>query len=184
MRKRERVEKYKKHPEFIEEIKEIKRLDLLILRVRLYVEYFMDLLLEEEVEQWSEINGRLRYADKFALLNKFYDVPPETNTSIQKINELRNDVAHELEFKVDDQIESKIRDMHDFSSDSIDVHTQFLISSKMAIFSLIVLNPVIYEIFTEYILKGEEDDKELSRELMEILAMKDIDTEWMEEHFE
>lgn len=97
-------------------------LDVRVLRTRLYVEHIIDKVLEQEIEGWEtvlEINPRFR--DKVELLNKVKDVDSGTNINIQKINELRNIVAHSLDVDQEkDAISEKISEMEAVALGNLD----------------------------------------------------------------
>jgi hypothetical protein len=89
---------------FVSELREIsedyERTDLLVIRARLYLEFIIDKLIEARMEGINSVDDEYEsFNEKFTILNKLYQVNADVNNNLQKINEMRNVYAHNLDLE-------------------------------------------------------------------------------------
>lgn len=80
----------------------------IILRSHLYIENELNKMLINVLEHPEVIGNKLRFMDKLRLIIAMGILPKEEMEAIKRINNLRNSIAHNLDFEINDKVLDEI----------------------------------------------------------------------------
>jgi hypothetical protein len=104
--------------EFGEEFSEMKRIDLFILRTHLYVEHYLEMILDFHLENYEEIDS-FRFSQKLRVCKSLGLLDQELLENLKLINRMRNDLVHTLDIgeAFSEKIEPRLQQMHLLAED-------------------------------------------------------------------
>ncbi len=123
-------------PRFIhlgEDLAEIERFDLLILRMHLFVEHYLDTVIENRFDDPEAIlddrdlgtfDAKLKLLEADGILAEYFDASDALVQNIRIINRVRNQIAHNLDWESikADKIDNRIEAMDDLGTETRIIH--------------------------------------------------------------
>lgn len=100
-------------------------IELYILKAHLIIESAFNTFIESKLKRSSGVIESLSFSQKLKLIDGFDLIDQDTITGIKIINKIRNDYAHNLDYKIQDTILKQLeRQIPKFSAVQKPIHTR------------------------------------------------------------